>query len=375
MGYRAGTAGTAMVGMLALFLGAQACSSSSSPRGNKSLASAAAGPSSSASQPVPDAGSSPTAPKIALDECGLKTQWAGDQYCIHPPPPDKGFQLHVGPTNYDNPEPQYILQPGEETVENIPATSGNTSDVYYYFRQYRMRPGSHHLIVYSGTGGKRLGGTQNLAKDNPVGGVIAPENQGVGMPLAANTALMINLHYINTTNHPIIKEAWVNFWYRDPSLVTEPANEVFSPTPMNVAPGQHVVIQGRCPVSGSGHALNLYGHRHANNLRFSIWRERGSQTDLVYEDYDWEDPLALEYSSLVTNTPSDPANSVGGGWSGILDLQNGDTLTFECEIRNLTSNTFVGKNEAKNDEMCIMVGDAVGATVPPACSSTMTVLP
>jgi hypothetical protein len=220
-----------------------------------------------------------------------------------------------------------------------------------------------------------LGGTQNLAKDNPEGGIIAPENQGVGMPLAANTPLNLSLHYLNYTNAPILKEIWVNFWYRDPKDVTTVANEVFSPSPMNVPPGEHVLVHGSCPISGAGHALNLYGHRHANNLRFSIWRERGSQTDLVYEDYNWEDPLALEYTSLIKNTPASPANSIGGGWSGILDLQDGDNLSFECDIVNNTNTTFVGKNEAKNDEMCIMVGDAVGSTVPFQCTSTTTQVP
>jgi hypothetical protein len=321
---------------------------------------------------------SPPEPSLALDECGLKTKWSGDEYCINAPPSDKGFQLHVGPSDYDNPEPQYLMQPGDETVENLPATSGNASDVYYYFRQYRMRPGSHHLIIYANMGsgiGRRLGGTQNRAKDNPEGGIIAPENQGVGMRLAANTPLTLNLHYMNYTNQPIIKEIWVNFWYRDPNDVTEPANEIFSPTPMNVPPGEHVLIHGTCPVTGGGHALNLYGHRHANNLRFSIWRERGGQTDLVYEDYNWEDPVALEFSSLIKNQPANPANSVGGGWSGILDLQDGDNLSFECDIRNMTNQTFVGRNEAKNDEMCIMVGDAVGSTVPFQCQSTTTPVP
>src|SRR5690348_8698098 len=28
---------------------------------------------------------------LALDECGLDTGFAGDQYCIKPPPADKGF--------------------------------------------------------------------------------------------------------------------------------------------------------------------------------------------------------------------------------------------------------------------------------------------
>jgi hypothetical protein len=347
----------------------QACSGSHSSHNNKPVA----GPPST--NPAPSA----TATQIALDECGLKTQWLGDQYCINPPPADKGFQIHLGPSDYNNPEAKYLLQPGDETVENFPVVSGNASDVYFYFRQYRMRPGSHHLIITAsgadGGIGRGLGGSQNLAIDDPRGGKIAPENQGVGMALSANTPITMNLHYMNYFNQPIIKEVWVNYWYRDPSEVTEPTSVVFSPTPMKVAPGQHVLIHGTCPVSAPGRALNLAGHRHANNLRFSIWRERGSQTDLVYEDYDWEHPLALEYSSLVQNVPADPSNKIGGGWSGILDLQDGDNLSFECDIINMTDQTFVGKNEARSDEMCIMIGDSIDTKVPFQCTSTTTEVP
>src|SRR4029079_15135893 len=28
----------------------------------------------------------------AMDECGLNSGWPGDEYCIKPPPADKGFQ-------------------------------------------------------------------------------------------------------------------------------------------------------------------------------------------------------------------------------------------------------------------------------------------
>ena len=315
-------------------------------------------------------------PELALDECGLHTPWPGDQYCIKAPPRERGFQLHVGPSDYVNPEPQYVLEPGQETVENIPVTSGNETDVYYYFRQYRMRPGSHHAILYSGSGAgpgaRRLGGSQNLAKDNPDRGVIAPENAGIGMKLAAKTPITVNLHYMNYTDKPILKEIWVNFWYRDPSEVTEPASELFSPTPMNVPAGQHVVIRSSCTIAQPGRVLTLYGHRHANNLRFSAWRERGDARDLIYEDYDWEDPLVLEFSTTVDNAPADSATKTRGGWNGPLDLMMGDKLSFECEIINHSNKTFRGANEAKDDEMCILVGDTVGTAVPGFCTSTTT---
>jgi hypothetical protein len=78
----------------------------------------------------------------------------------------------------------------------------------------------------------------------------------------------------------------------------------------------------------------------------------------------------LEYNSLTMNTPPDATNKVAGGWNGILDLKAGDTIDFECEIVNMTNKNFMGANEADDDEMCIITGDAVGTTVPTFCTAT-----
>lgn len=324
----------------------------------------------------------PTSPSGAVDNakegvptvaCDLHTKWAGDEYCIKPPPADTGFQIHIGPADPDNPEPRYVNQPGSETNEDFPATSGNKSDVYYYVRQYRMRTGSHHLILNAGAGGfggRRLGGTQNLSRDNPENGIIPPEDQDVGMKLGASTPLSVNLHYFNFSDKPMLKEAWINMWYRDAKDVKEPANEMYSFAPINIGPGKHVVLRGVCPVSQAGRMLSHYGHRHANNVRFSTWRERGGKQDLIYEDFDWKEPLTLEYSSLVTNKPPDATNKVAGGWTGMLDLAPGDNIVFECEIVNRTDHAFRGLNEAEDDEMCILIGNTVKTTVPAACQYT-----
>jgi hypothetical protein len=305
---------------------------------------------------------------LAMDECGLNTKFNGDEYCINPPPADKGFQLHIGPTNYDNPEAKYMLQPGEENVVNMNATSGNTKDIEYYYRQYRMRPGSHHVIL--STGGKRIGGTQNLARDQPEGGVIPPENQDVGLPLAANSAISANMHFYNFTDKPLVRELWTNYWYKDPGTVKETAKSVFSMTGVTAAVAHsHVVIGASCPVQGTGRALSLYGHRHLNNVRFSIWLNSGGQKNLVFEDYDSEHPGVLDFNSLTKNpAPNATAKTVGGA-SGILNLKQGDTLDFECEIVNNTDKNFYGANEAGDDEMCILVGDTVGATVTAGCQA------
>jgi hypothetical protein len=309
---------------------------------------------------------------LALDECGVDSGWPGDEFCILPPPPDMGFQVHVGPSNYANPEPQYVLQPGQETDEHFPAVSGNDKDIFYYWRQYRMRAGSHHLILSTAGGGgfgvqRRLGGSSIAAKDNPECGIIAPENEGVGMPLGPKTALDVNLHYFNVGGTgPVLQETWVNFWYRDPAVVKEQTKEMFSMggLAMAIQPGEHTTL-GRysCPILTPGRVMTMYGHYHANTVRFSAWRVRGGASELILEDYDWHEPLALEYSSIVTNTPPDAAAKVPGGHNGPLDLQAGDALAWECEVNNTTSGVLRFTNEAVSGEMCILVGDTIGPTV------------
>jgi hypothetical protein len=306
--------------------------------------------------------------KMAMDECGLLTQYAGDEYCILPPPADKGFQLHIGPSNYDNPEAQYILQPGEENVINMTATSGNDKNILYYFRQYRMRPGSHHVILSSN--GKTIGGTQNLARDHPDFGIIPPENQDVGLPLDAHSTINANMHFYNFSEKPMIRELWVNYWYKDPSEVKEAANRIFSPTSVSAAVAHsHVVVGASCTVSGNGRVLTLAGHRHLNNVRFSIWHSSGGKKDLVFDDYDSEHPGELEYNSIAMNPMIDPMHQMLGGTTGILSVKTGDTLDFECEIVNNTDKNFFGANEAQDDEMCILTGDVVGATVSGGCQA------
>ena len=305
--------------------------------------------------------------KLAMDECGLHTKYPGDQYCILPPAADKGFQLHIGPTDYDNPDPKYILQPGEENVTNMSATSGNDKDIVYYYRQYRMRPGSHHVILTAD--GKSFGGTQNLARDNPLNGMIPPENADIGMPLAAHAKINANMHFYNFSDKPMLREMWVNYWYKDPATVKETAKQVFSFAGVTAAVAHsHVVVGASCPVTGSGHILTLAGHRHLSNVRFSIWHTTGGQKTLIFEDYDSEHPASFEYNSLTMNPLPNPMTKTSGAASGIVSLNQGDSLDFECEIVNMTDKNFFGANEAADDEMCILTGDTVGASVSAGCA-------
>jgi hypothetical protein len=316
-----------------------------------------------------------TIEKPAMDECDLETSYAGDEFCILPPPADKGFQLHIGPEDYANPDAKYLLQPGEEVTSNFSATSTNDEKVFFYFRQFRMRPGAHHNIITTrgasdaaGTdGGRRIGTVNALVEDNPKGNIIAPENQGVGIPLEAHSDINVSLHSINSTDKPLLREIWVNFWYRDPSEVTEPTEELFQAggregTRFAIGPREDTVLGPfRCNIEGDGRMLWFYGHRHANNVRFSAWRIRGDQKDLFYEAYDWEETLVLEYASTVENPMADRETQIEGGWSGILDVKQGDQLEWECHVINKTDGTLRFTNNTFTGEMCIMDAELVGA--------------
>lgn len=312
-------------------------------------------------------------PEPELTGCGVKSGFPGDEYCILPPPEGQGFQLHYGPSDYDDPDEvaKYLMEAGAETNDFIPITATNTEDIFFYGRQYRMRPHSHHLIVSEpgGTGsflgtGRRLGGTQNSAKDNPVGG-SPPENLGIGMPLKAKAPLLINLHYFNSTDGQILQEVWVNFWYVDAAEVTQEAKEMFlwAQGPP-VEPGAVTTVKGKRVITEPGRVLTMYGHRHSNNTRFSAYRTRADVRELVYDDYDWAEPGVLEFNSAVVNPAAGAGGEQGGGHTGPLELLAGDALEWECEIENRheVPITF-GENEAITSEMCILIGDALGPTL------------
>ena len=259
----------------------------------------------------------------------------------------------------------------------------NDKKMFFYYRQFRMRPGAHHNIItvspgasmpaaggfdpsvgFDGASGHRIGTSNHLSEDNPKGNMIAPENTGVGIPLEPLANVNVSLHSINTTDKPILRELWVNFWYRPESEVTDPVEELYQlgDTSFQVGPHEETTLGPySCDITGSGHMLWFYGHRHANNLSFSATRVRGEQRDLFYLGYNWEDPLVLEYASNVTNVLADPGKMIEGGWNGILDFKTGDKIEWECHVLNKTDGTLRFTNNTFTGEMCILDGELIGA--------------
>ena len=163
------------------------------------------------------------------DPCRLNSGYEGDEYCILPPPADKGIQIHFGPKDYKNMADvqPYLLPPGGESnsygIAHIPLTEAR----WYNRVEIRMRPGSHHLIntLVQGkacrglpSSGERLPGRRSVvsrarktssAYNSMPNGIPAPENVGLGSkplcgqyePLPQSSRLQHQRDHAASTRH------------------------------------------------------------------------------------------------------------------------------------------------------------------------------
>jgi hypothetical protein len=186
------------------------------------------------------------------------------------------------------------------------------------------------------------------------------------------------MHHFNSTDRPILKEAWQNIWWTD-NATTRIDNITGLPA-LQVAgvfanPGETVDMHYAMTVPGPVRVLGLYGHRHAWTTTFTAWVESSSQPpQIIYQSFDWFDEPTFQYNSEITNPKPDPANRLDAAYSGILELKTGDELHFNCHIeytdaRAKEENSPVTPsqngplrfaNQAYNAEMCILFGGGVG---------------
>lgn len=307
------------------------------------------------------------------DPCGIRSGWDGDEYCLVPPAPGEGIQIHFGPDDYADPSKtnQYKLDPGLEFNNSVLAHVLLDSDRFYYRIQVQMRPGSHHWLSSVVAGRPAEGfyqntscnssfdmgvGGQNLVYDNPPGGIPAPENEGIGWLMKGNSSLCVNLHAYNFQDKPILREIWINLYFIDQAAVTQRTNGIglIGARYLNLAPGQMVTKSGRHDFQADGRIVQLLGHRHKWTPRFEM-RLNGA---LVYDSHDWLESVTYNYDSLTVNPPIDGVHD--GAVSGPLLFKAGDRLEFNCFIQNDSDHALTFKNEIENGEMCNLWGSFVG---------------
>lgn len=344
----------------------------------------------------------------------------GDEFCILPPPPELGMQVGLHPQGtpdeywaqiwagdyggYANAGEEWVIEPGGEMTQNYRGHSTNTEEKNYYRTYFRMRTGSHHNIITmhdgdmpdgwiaqdfgealpglfdasSGQVNGVLGGQQRPDDSTPVTLEKPPEDAGLYLKFPASASIIYNMHHFNPSELAILREGWSNIWYEQDATVLaswymglEPSQVVF----LNVGANQTADYHYQWNVAEELRLIRVFGHRHFWTTNFSAWIKRESgTTDLIYQSYNWEDMPTFRYDSVVTNPPVDPMGKVDGAVSGVVTLQPGDELHFNCHIEftderatqdsaaplasELGSLRFA--NQAYNGEMCIQFGNVSG---------------
>jgi hypothetical protein len=329
--------------------------------------------------------------------CDLHTSFGaadGDTRCILPPDPAHGVQFHYGPTNYDDPVEvaKYTLAPGGEVTDCIFFKTTNQDTVYFNAYHSRMRAGSHHMLLYvQGQSGPSLGSNgglslssgpvtetgsngptdcnQPLSTSNLFGAQTptldvtsiadAPEDDGLAVPIPPLQQGALQAHFINATSKPILREVWANVLYVDKSEVTQVGNPIFflGGLGMNVPLGQSRAITGTATVpSDVAPDFRLIigtGHYHAHTTKFTAWATINGQKQQIIQETGTlgvaPEPKNWYFDSATKNPP--------GVASGILHMQTGDTISWECDV---TNNNVPGgikfANAVYTGEMCNMFG-------------------
>jgi len=336
--------------------------------------------------------------------------YPGDDVCILPPDSNAGMAFHYGPSTYDDPNEvgKYVITPGQEITDCSLFPSSNESTIY--FREYhsRMRPGSHHMLLYltplasgeaaqtsdgpvdcqqmatrAATQQRNLFGAQQPKWDGDVAAFNAPENDGVAITVGARQQAVMQAHFINTGSTPMLREVWANILFVDKSKVTEVGDPIFfiSGFTTRVPMGQTQVVTGSATVpsnvASDFRLVIATGHYHAHTARFTAYKTVNGVRDLLFEEYGQStfqapyteippEPGNYFFTSTGMNPKVDSANHVSGGYSGALYLKPGDKIDWECEVHNndVSSNSPPPYNAASlgwgnavySGEMCNMFG-------------------
>jgi hypothetical protein len=360
------------------------------------LATSAACGSSSTSTSTPSTGTTGTNPtatttaEIGAIPCtNYHTGYDGDDRCIEPPPAGKGFQFHYGPSDYKDAAEvaKYTLAPHQEVTDCVTFPTPNDTDVYFNEYHSRMRPGSHHLLLYvqsqplpetgkSGPSSCSLAGqtdSSNLfGAQTPILDVKgltgdASENAGLAVRIPAKQQGIMQVHFINVGDTPILREAWANVVYVDKSEVTQLGDPIFfiAGVTMSVAEGQTTILHGTAPVpTNAGPDFRLISatpHYHTHTSRFTVTATIGGVTQTILDNFPTmhvlPEPALVDYTSTSKNPAPEPSTRTDGAASGIVHMQPGDQIDWYCTVTNDDQpNPITFANSVYTGEMCNLFG-------------------
>ena len=287
-------------------------------------------------------------------------------------PPARGFQIV---------SKDVTIPPGEEHTYCYYFRTPNTEPMVIKSWHSVMEPGSHHMIMFTtGQTDKMPPGTVSeadcgltaqgtsvpvwtFAAQNADTTVDLPTDDGAGKPLGqeipANTAGFFQMHYLNTTDAPLVVHVTLNATAYDAGAAYT-RTEAFITYNSNISidPGATgVVAAATCgPLPAGAKFWLLSTHAHKQAVKTEVVNGPANGTDVAFSSMDWEHPGAMMFASA-------PFYSFSSG-----------QFTYRCTYDNTGDNaarTVTDGNSAATDEMCMGTGYYFPATKPLFCLNNL----
>jgi len=263
----------------------------------------------------------------------------------------EGYQMTLGP---------FEVYPNFEREIFSRQLLGNTETIYVNRYQIKMRPGSHHFILYGFRNGTLppLNTIRDLRNKNGsldfgvfaqmqnhifnFGGMESLEDysfpSGTAVELPANTSFDMNSHYFNKGSKSTTGEVNIN-------LYTVPKEKVIKVlkvldlgnSSLSLPPNKKTVISKSFTFNKNTKIVTLFSHTHKLGEKFEILIKGGSRDgQVVYTSKNWEHPEKVNFANP-------------------LDIKAGEGLTSRITYNNFTDKA-VSFGLTSEDEMGIIFG-------------------
>jgi hypothetical protein len=250
--------------------------------------------------------------------------------------------------------PPITVQPGEsgQWIQWVSAPLERDMDVVDVVGS--QTAGGHHALLYMTPESNEIGFTREFLNEDQLstrilGGVGGEAGASVPLPpgtvfrVKAGNSLMIQVHYLNTTDEPIQGEAVLDAKITEVDPEAQVASWFFNATiGTDVAPGQSTA-RVTCVLPEDVTLIMFANHMHETGAHAETREARTDGTTVdVKIDPAWNYEWALNPNFAFMT-------------SGPLVLSAGSTLTTDCAWNNQGGDTL-----SFPDEMCIFFGIRLG---------------
>jgi hypothetical protein len=310
----------------------------------------------------------PVSGKQTTSTRGASTSAPPESGAFTPPPTPEGYTRFEAATIAD-------IQPGDDTTHCQYVMAPLDHDVDILDVEGAQSKFGHHAVAfsYTPTDGQEVGteikcmtgsnefsaGTMAMAAGDalssggylggvsPAGGKVAALPDGVAYRLTKGQGVMLNIHFINTSDQPIDGHA-----YMDLKMVDADPNRLIAAIFLNlnasfsVPPNSQTDSSADCVAKSDVNIIMMSNHMHewGTHATTQVIRADTGDVEMLRDDPAWTVDMvnAPTFSRWTTDSP--------------FVLHTGDTIRTSCSWNNTTTDTLSFPRE-----MCISAGFALAS--------------